>query len=41
MVSAVHAKEDARQSSVLVKKIKCSAQQSVIKTSTVVKTWRI
>jgi hypothetical protein len=38
MVSTVNAKEDERQSSLLVKKIKYSAQHSVIKTPGVVKT---
>ncbi len=36
----VHAKEDARPSSVLVKKIKFSVRLSVIKTVVVVKIWR-
>jgi hypothetical protein len=41
MLYVVHAKEDEKEISVLVKKLKCSAQQSVIKTSAVVTTWRI
>ncbi len=40
MVSVVHAKEDARPSSVLVKKIKFSIRQSVIKIVVVIKTWK-
>jgi hypothetical protein len=41
MLSVVHAKEDEKEISVLVKKIKCSAQQSVIKTPAVVTTLKI
>ncbi len=40
MVSVVHAKEDAKSSSVPVKKIKFSARQNVIKTPVVVKIWK-
>jgi hypothetical protein len=41
MLYVVHAKEDEKEISVLVKKLKCSVQQSVIKTPAVVTTWRI